>query len=246
MVGKDRVRTNIVAVDDTICYLLGQEMVLKLLDSNLSFTEFFLQSHITRYIDKTYREMQDKSMFYGGSDRLLFTTQVGDMAVKDVVSTQEDTTIREAAQIMSEQTHQFDRDQGRQQPAHGYGDRPGPPGKGRRTGAERRGAGEEHHEYLTHPRGRSGLLFRGRAENDQVQHPPYPGDQGRPTHGSDHEPRHDDAAGDVAALAHQGHREPADHRRAYSGLEEDQRHRRALAQGRGQGEQYHQGHHRDQ
>ncbi|MGC1454164.1 MAG: DUF294 nucleotidyltransferase-like domain-containing protein [Nitrospirota bacterium] len=104
MVGKDRVRTNVVAVDDTICYLLGQEMVIKLLDSNLPFTEFFLQSHITRYIDKTYREMQDKSMFYGGSDRLLFTTQIGDMAVKKVVSTQEETTIREAAQIMSEQS----------------------------------------------------------------------------------------------------------------------------------------------
>lgn len=104
MVGKDRVRTNVVAVDDTICYLLGQEMVIKLLDCNLSFTEFFLQNHITRYIDKTYREMQDKSMFYGGSDRLLFTTQVGDMAVKNVVSTQEDTSIREAAQIMSEQS----------------------------------------------------------------------------------------------------------------------------------------------
>jgi CBS domain-containing protein len=102
MVGKDRVRTNVVAVDDTICYLIGQEMVRKLLDANLSFTEFFLQSHITRYLDKTYREMQDKSMFYGGSDRLLFTTQVGDMAVKNVITTQEDTTIREAALIMSE------------------------------------------------------------------------------------------------------------------------------------------------
>ncbi len=29
--------------------------------------------------------MQDKSMFYGGSDRLLFTTRVGDMGIKDVV-----------------------------------------------------------------------------------------------------------------------------------------------------------------
>src|SRR5574341_787000 len=102
MVGKDRVRTDVVAVDDTICYLLGQEMVLKLLDSNISFTEYFLQSHITRYIDKTYREMQNKSMFYGGSDRLLFTTRVGDMAIKDVVFTPEETTIRRAAAIMSE------------------------------------------------------------------------------------------------------------------------------------------------
>jgi CBS domain-containing protein len=102
MVGKDRIRSNVTAVEDTICYLLGQEMLLKLLDSHLSFTEYFLKSHITRYIDRTYREMQDKSMFYGGSDRLLFTTRVGDMAIKNVVSTMEDTPIREAAQIMSE------------------------------------------------------------------------------------------------------------------------------------------------
>lgn len=102
LVGKDRIRSNITAVEDTLCYLLGKEMLLKLLDSQLSFTEYFLKSHITKYIDRTYREMQDKSMFYGGSDRLLFTTRVGDMGIKDVVSTQEDTTIREAAQIMSE------------------------------------------------------------------------------------------------------------------------------------------------
>jgi CBS domain-containing protein len=102
IVGKDRVRSNVTAVDDTICYLLGKEMLLKLLDSNLSFTEYFLKSHITKYIDRTYREMQDKSLFYGGSDRLLFTTQVGDMSIKGVVSTREDTSIREAARIMSE------------------------------------------------------------------------------------------------------------------------------------------------
>ena len=102
LVGKDRVRSNITAADDTICYLLGQELLLKLLDSHLSFTEYFLKSHITRYIDRTYREMQDKSMFYGGSDRILFTTRVGDMAIKGVVSTTEETMIRQAAQIMSE------------------------------------------------------------------------------------------------------------------------------------------------
>ncbi len=102
LVGKDRVRSNITAVDDTLCYLLDKAMLLKLLDSQLSFTEYFLKSHITKYIDRTYREMQDKSMFYGGSDRLLFTTRIGDMGIKDVVSTQEDTPIREAAQIMSE------------------------------------------------------------------------------------------------------------------------------------------------
>jgi len=102
MVGKDRVRSNIVAVDDTICYLLGKEMVMKLLDSHLAFTEYFLKSHITKYIDRTYQEMQDKSVFYGGSDRLLFTTRVEDIATKEVVSAPEDMTVQEAAQLMSE------------------------------------------------------------------------------------------------------------------------------------------------
>ncbi len=102
LVGKDRVRSNITAVVDTTCYLLGKEMVLKLLDSHLAFTEYFLKSHITKYIDRTYQEMQDKSVFYGGSDRLLFTTRVEDIATKEVVSASEDTMVQEAAQIMAE------------------------------------------------------------------------------------------------------------------------------------------------
>ncbi len=102
MIGKHRVRANVSAVDDTICYLLRKEMLIKLMDAQLSFTEYFLKSHVSMYIDRTSREMQDKSMFYGGSDRLLFTTRVGDMGVKDIISTQEDATIREAAAIMTE------------------------------------------------------------------------------------------------------------------------------------------------
>jgi len=101
MIGRDRVRSNITAVDDTICYLLGKDMLLKLLDSHLSFTEFFLKSHITRYIDRTYREMRTKSVFYSSSDHLLFTTPVGDIVTKDVVTVRDDATIREAAAEMS-------------------------------------------------------------------------------------------------------------------------------------------------
>ena len=53
-----------------VFHFFGKEMLFKLLDSNLSFTEYFLRTHITKYIDLTYREMQDKSIFYGESDRL--------------------------------------------------------------------------------------------------------------------------------------------------------------------------------
>lgn len=101
LIGKDKVRANIVAVDDTICYLLDKESALKIMNSQPVFTEYFLKSHFTKYIDRTYSEMHNKSMMYGGTDRILFTSQVGDIAIRDVVSVNEETTIQEAAQVMS-------------------------------------------------------------------------------------------------------------------------------------------------
>ncbi len=101
LVGKDRVRANVTAIDDTICYLVDKDTALKLLDSNPVFTEYFLKSHLTKYIDRTYKEMHNKSLFYGGSDRLLFTTQVGEIATRKVVTVREEAAIQEAAQIMA-------------------------------------------------------------------------------------------------------------------------------------------------
>ncbi|TAN39126.1 MAG: CBS domain-containing protein, partial [Nitrospirae bacterium] len=39
--------------------------------------------------------------FYGGTDRILFTTRVGEIAIKEVVSIRENATIQEAAQAMA-------------------------------------------------------------------------------------------------------------------------------------------------
>lgn len=100
LIGKDKVRANIVAVDDTICYLLDKANALKIMNSQPVFTEYFLKSHLTKYIDRTYSEMHNKSMMFGGTDRILFTSQVGDIAIREVVSVKEDATIQEAAQTM--------------------------------------------------------------------------------------------------------------------------------------------------
>jgi CBS domain-containing protein len=101
LIGKDKVRANIMAVDDTICYLLDKEHALKLMNTYPVFTEYFLKSHLTKYIDRTYSEMHNKSMLFGGSDRILFTSRIGDIAIKDLVAIHEDATIQEAAQIMA-------------------------------------------------------------------------------------------------------------------------------------------------
>ena len=98
MIGKDRQKTTVIAVDDTICYTLNKANVLKLFEASAAFAEYFM-SYLSRFVDKTYREMQNKSLFYGSSDRFLFTTQVGDIA-SEVVTVAEDTTIQEAAVVM--------------------------------------------------------------------------------------------------------------------------------------------------
>ncbi len=100
MVGTDRQRTTCVAVDDTICYILPREKVLKLLETSPPFSEYFMH-YLSRYVDRTYREMQSKDIFSRSSDRLLFTTPVGDIA-KEVFTLREDATIQEAARIMVE------------------------------------------------------------------------------------------------------------------------------------------------
>lgn len=101
IVEKTRQKTTVVAVDDTLCYLLPETDVRRLLDTNAVFTEYFLKSHLEKYVDRTYGEMLTKSAFYGGTDRILFTTRVGDIAIKEVISVGEGSTIQEAAQVMA-------------------------------------------------------------------------------------------------------------------------------------------------
>jgi CBS domain-containing protein len=104
LVGKDKVRANVVAVEDTICYLVDKETTLNLLETNVNFTEYFFKSHLTKYIDRQYNGSEDsKALFYAQSDRLIFTTRIEDIAMKEVITVPEDATIQEAARIMAKQ-----------------------------------------------------------------------------------------------------------------------------------------------
>lgn len=102
LIGKDKQQTTVVAMDDTICYLLSKNAVLKLMESNAIFTEYFLKAHFSKYIHKTFSEMHNKVMYYGGSDHFLFTTRIGEMASKKVITAGEDVSIRDAARLMAE------------------------------------------------------------------------------------------------------------------------------------------------
>ncbi|RJQ42996.1 MAG: cyclic nucleotide-binding/CBS domain-containing protein [Nitrospiraceae bacterium] len=101
LIGGDRSRANVQTVEDTICYLVNKETIQRLLDSNAAFSEYFLKSFLNKYIDKTFHEMHNKSLLYGGGDKLLFTTPVGELASKNVATAPHEISIKDAAGVMS-------------------------------------------------------------------------------------------------------------------------------------------------
>lgn len=102
LVSGDKSRANVVSVEDTTCYLIGKEVIIKLLETHPAFTEYFLVSFLNKYVDRTYKEMNKKSPLYGGGEKLLFTTPVGELAAKGAITASQDISIREAAELMSQ------------------------------------------------------------------------------------------------------------------------------------------------
>jgi CBS domain-containing protein len=100
LISGDKSRANVLTVEDTICYLLNRETVKNLLDTNPAVREFFMKSFLNIYIDKTYKEMQSKSLGYSGGDKILFTTTVGEIATKEVITASQEVTIQEASKLM--------------------------------------------------------------------------------------------------------------------------------------------------
>ncbi len=98
----DVARDTVVAVEDTSCLLLKKEIVLALLKTNAEFCEFCFRSRLKRLLDMTYREIRDRTLLYGGGDKLLFTNVLKDLAAKEVITASDDISIREAAEIMAE------------------------------------------------------------------------------------------------------------------------------------------------
>lgn len=98
----DKSRANVVAVDDTICYLIPKETVMTLINKYPEVREYFLKSFMNIYLDKAYKQEAAKRLFVSNVDKILFTTTVEEIASKNVISVSEDTSIREAAQIMCE------------------------------------------------------------------------------------------------------------------------------------------------
>lgn len=97
----DKARASVITLEETICFLIPKKQIQNLIDKNPAIKDFFNSTFIRKYLDKPVREMSDKGLMNIGSDKLLFTTTTGELASKGVISTFQDVSIKEAADIMT-------------------------------------------------------------------------------------------------------------------------------------------------
>jgi len=97
-----RSRSGIAATEDTICYQISRATVLTLMEEQPSFSEYYMKNFLIKSIDRTYGEMHKRTLLYGGGEKHLFTTTVGELVRGDAVVEGSGLTIREAAARMTE------------------------------------------------------------------------------------------------------------------------------------------------
>ena len=94
-------RANVVAVEDTICYLLKIDVIADLIKTNPAIREFFHQSFLNKFMDKAYKEIHSKSLPYSVGGNIFYTTPIEELASKKVITASQDIPIQEAANMMS-------------------------------------------------------------------------------------------------------------------------------------------------
>ncbi|BDU78560.1 DUF294 nucleotidyltransferase-like domain-containing protein [Mesoterricola sediminis] len=97
-----RQKTTIVALEDTLVYRLPRARLNALMASHPAVTEYLLAFHLAKYAGVAAREMQGRSPFLGGSDRLLFTATLGEIARAGAVTVPPGAPVREAARRITE------------------------------------------------------------------------------------------------------------------------------------------------
>ncbi len=102
LISGDKPRSNVIAIEDTICYMIPKDIIMEMVNEQPLLREFFLKSFWLHFSDKTYQEMHNRHMMLGESDKMLYLSRVGELINRDVVTTKDDLTIRKAAEFMSE------------------------------------------------------------------------------------------------------------------------------------------------
>ena len=122
LIGNDKQKTTVITIDDTICYTINREMVLKLLETSPAFAEYFM-SYLSRYVDRTYRKCRTKD-FLRQQRALSFLYPVGDIA-SDAITVNEEVSTGGSSDYGEPQDYLFNNNR-QKESAGRYCDRQGP------------------------------------------------------------------------------------------------------------------------
>ncbi len=101
VLGKDLARLDVTAIEDTLCYRIPAEHMQRLISSNSEVANYMLRTSVLRYMDRSLQELRTQTGLMGDTERLLYSLSVSDVPGPAVLLCPEDTTIREAAQMLA-------------------------------------------------------------------------------------------------------------------------------------------------
>ncbi|MBZ5689470.1 MAG: DUF294 nucleotidyltransferase-like domain-containing protein [Acidobacteriia bacterium] len=101
ILGKDLARLDVTAAEDTLCYCIPAEQMQHLISSNAEVANYLLRTSLTRYMDRSLQELRTQTGLMGDTERLLYSLSVSDVPGSATLLCQQNTTIREAAQMLA-------------------------------------------------------------------------------------------------------------------------------------------------
>ncbi len=101
LMGRDVARFDVTAVEDALCYSIPGDVIQELASRHPEFSEHLVRVSITRYLDRSLKELKDQTNLMGNTERLLYSLAVKDIVSAPVVVCTGETSIRDAAQLVS-------------------------------------------------------------------------------------------------------------------------------------------------
>ncbi len=101
LMGRDIARFDVIAVEDALCYSIPGTVIQKIASRYSEFSEYLVRISITRYLDRSLKELKDQTNLMGDTERLLYSLAVKDVVSAPVVVCTRETSIREAARLVS-------------------------------------------------------------------------------------------------------------------------------------------------
>lgn len=101
LMGRDIARFDVIAVEDALCYSIPGTVVQEIASRYPEFSEYLVRVSITRYLDRSLKELKDQTNLMGNTERLLYSLAVKDVVSAPVVVCRGETSIGKAARLVS-------------------------------------------------------------------------------------------------------------------------------------------------